>query len=69
MTTLEVLSVLFAIAALFGMISTRWLKLPITVGTMLLTVLTSVALKVADQMAPQLHQWALNLVHRIDLRA
>ena len=52
MTTLQVLSVLFAIAALFGMISTRWLKLPITVGTMLLTVLASVALMVADQIAP-----------------
>ena len=69
MTTLQVLSVLFAIAALFGMISTRWLKLPITVGTMLLTVLASVALIGADQVAPQFHAWALNLVHHIDFES
>lgn len=69
MTTLEVLSVLFAIAALFGMISRRWLKLPITVGTMLLTVLSSVLLIGADRAAPQFHQWALNLVHHIDFES
>ena len=44
MSTLEVLSVLFATAAIFGLISARWLKLPITVGTMLLTVLVSAVL-------------------------
>ncbi|HEV2213973.1 MAG TPA: cation:proton antiporter, partial [Terracidiphilus sp.] len=69
MTTLEILSVLFAIAALFGMISTRWLKLPITVGTMLLTVLASVALIGAGQVAPQFHWWALSLVQRIDFES
>jgi CPA1 family monovalent cation:H+ antiporter len=69
MTTLEVLSVLFAIAALFGLISTRWLKLPITVGTMLLTVLASVALIGADDVAPQFHGWALNLVRHIDFES
>ncbi len=69
MTTLEVLSVLFAIAALFGLISARWLKLPITVGTMLLTVLASVALIGADQVAPQFHRWALDLVHHIDFES
>ena len=42
MTTLQVLSVLFATAALFGMLSRRWLGLPVTIGTMLLTVITSV---------------------------
>jgi CPA1 family monovalent cation:H+ antiporter len=66
MTALEVISVLFAIAALFGLLSIRVLKLPITVGTMLLTVLASVALIGADQVAPQFHRWALDLVNRID---
>lgn len=69
MTPLLVISVLFAIAALFGMISTRWLKMPITVGTMLLTVLSSLALMVADQVAPQFHEWALNLVNHIDFES
>jgi CPA1 family monovalent cation:H+ antiporter len=69
MTTLEVLSVLFAIAAIFGLVSTRWLKLPITVGTMLLTVLVSVCLTAADQAVPQFHQWALSLAHEIDFES
>ena len=69
MTTLQVLSVLFAIAALFGMIGTRWLKLPITVGTMLLTVLASASLNVVDQFLPSLHQWVLDLVLHIDFES
>jgi len=44
MTTLQLLSILISIAALFGWISARWLKLPTTIGTMLLTVLCSLAL-------------------------
>jgi len=66
MTVLEVLSVLFAIAAIFGLISIRVLKLPITVGTMLLTVLASVTLIGANQIAPQFHRWALELVQKIN---
>ena len=69
MTALEVLSVLFAIAALFGSISVRMLKLPITVGTMLLTVLASAALMGASQFAPHFHRWALDLVHQIDFES
>lgn len=67
MTTLEVLSVLFATAAIFGLISTRWLKLPITVGTMLLTVLITLALGEAGSLLPHMHTWAVDLSHRIDL--
>ncbi len=69
MTTLEVLSVLFAIAAIFGLISTRWLKLPITVGTMLLTVVVSMGLTAADQAVPRFHDWALNLARQIDFES
>jgi len=69
MTPLQILSVLFAIAALFGLISTRWLKLPITVGTMLLTVMASIALIAANRFAPQFHQWDLNLIRQIDFES
>src|SRR5690242_12402229 len=41
---LVLISVLVAIAALFGWMSARVLRLPNTIGTMLLTALTSVAL-------------------------
>lgn len=66
MTTLEILSFLFATAALFGLISFRWLRLPITVGTMLLTVLVSAGLMLAPGVAPGIHQKVAELVREID---
>src|SRR5579872_2900357 len=66
MTILEILSLLFATAAIFGLMSTRWLKLPITIGTMLLTLIASVALTLASTRVPGIHRWASNLVHQID---
>jgi Na+:H+ antiporter len=69
MTTLEVLSVLFATAAVFGLISTRWLKLPLTVGTMLLTVVLSLCLGGIGGLAPGIHQWAFHLAAQVDFES
>ena len=66
MSTLAILSMLFATAALFGLVSSRWLRLPITVGTMLLTVLVSSALTLAATRVPAIHQWAAALMRHID---
>jgi CPA1 family monovalent cation:H+ antiporter len=66
MTTLQILSLLFATAALFGVVSSRWLRLPITIGTMLLTVLVSSALTVAATRVPAIHHWASELMRHID---
>lgn len=66
MTTLQLLSVLVGTAALFGWVSVRWLKLPITIGTMLLTVLAALALKATSAWAPGVHLWALGLVQQTD---
>ena len=59
---LSLLSFVIALAALFSWISSRWLKLPTTIGTMLLTVISSVALT----FVPGLHPWALHHVQQID---
>lgn len=69
MTTLEIISILVAIAAVFGWISVRWLKLPITVGTMLLTVIVSLALTGVGGIHPPLHSFVEQLVRHIDLQA
>jgi CPA1 family monovalent cation:H+ antiporter len=69
MNTLDVISVLAATAALFGWISARFLKLPITVGTMLLTVLASMAMEGAGTLAPGIHQWAVRLSDQIDFHS
>ncbi|MGC1297708.1 MAG: sodium:proton antiporter [Alloacidobacterium sp.] len=59
---LSLLSFVIALAALFSWISSRWLKLPSTIGTMLLTVISSVLLA----FVPGFHAWALHHVQQID---
>jgi CPA1 family monovalent cation:H+ antiporter len=66
MTSLQLASLLALTAALFGWVSVRWLRLPITIGTMLLTVIASLALEAASAKAPGIHSWALRLVEQID---
>jgi monovalent cation:H+ antiporter, CPA1 family len=69
MNTLEILSLLFGTAAIFGLISSRWLRLPITIGTMLLTVLVSAGLTLAAGEVPALHRWAADLMLHIDFES
>ena len=66
MSTLQLASLLAVTAALFGWVSVRWLRIPITIGTMLLTVIASVGLELASTRAPGLHPWALRLVQQLD---
>ena len=66
MNTLEIISVLVATAALFGWLSSRVLRLPLTIGTMLLTVLTTLSLAGVGRLAPGTHRWAEHLAGSID---
>ncbi|HUN84600.1 MAG TPA: sodium:proton antiporter [Terracidiphilus sp.] len=69
MTNLAVLSILFAIAAVFGWISARWLKLPITIGTMLLTVVASMAIMGMENSLSPGFERAFAFSQQIDFRA
>lgn len=66
MSTLQLISILAVIAALFGWVSRRWLRLPLTIGTMTLTVSAALALEAVSAWAPGIHGWALRLVMQID---
>ena len=66
MSTLEILSLLFATAAIFGLLSARWLRVPITIGTMMLTVLVSASLMLIASRVPGIHEWAAHLMQQID---
>lgn len=66
MTTLQLLGLLVGIAALFGWISERWLKIPITIGTMLLTVVASLGLLALSGPVPALATWAQRLTSQIN---
>ncbi len=57
---------LIAIAAFFSWLSTRALRLPPTIGTMLLTFFAALLLKGASMMHPAVQTWATLLVQRID---
>lgn len=66
MSVLELLSLLITTAALFGMVSKRWLRLPLTLGTMFLTVAASLCLLGLRLLIPSLHSWALKVVGSIN---
>ena len=69
MTTFQLLSLLASIAALFGWISAQWLRLPITIGTMLLTVACSLGLMGIGAYAPGLQVWAIGMVRQINFES
>jgi monovalent cation:H+ antiporter, CPA1 family len=65
MTTLALLSLIITTAALFGWVSSRVLRLPVTIGTMLLTVAASLILNILGRRIPGLDIWVFGLVGRI----
>jgi CPA1 family monovalent cation:H+ antiporter len=65
MSLLTTVSLIVTAAALFGWFSSRVLRLPITIGTMLLTVVASVALMFLSHWVPGIHMGAVSLVERI----
>lgn len=66
MTTFQLLCLLATIAAVFGWISSRWLGLPNTIGTMLLTVVCALGLMSIGGYAPGIHLWATSLVRQVN---
>lgn len=65
MSILQLLGLLVGTAALFGWMSERWLKIPITIGTMLLTVIASLGLVALSGPVPGLAIWARQLTSQI----
>ncbi len=66
MNALALLSMVIAAAAIFGLFSGRVLRLPITIGTMLLTVFASILLRIISEHDAAVHSWALRFAGRID---
>src|SRR6185437_13495046 len=63
---LALIAIVVSLAAVFGLISVRWLRFPTTVGTMLLTLLLSAALAITSHVFPEVHAWAIHSVLTID---
>ncbi|MES2392649.1 MAG: sodium:proton antiporter [Acidobacteriota bacterium] len=60
------ISVLVAVAALFGWVSARVLRLPNTIGTMLLTAVTSMVLVFFDPILPGPHLAVMRMMGQVD---
>ena len=65
---LVLISVLVGIAALFGWMSARVLRLPNTIGTMLLTALTSVVLSLLAPVWPAPYKLAVTLISEVNFQ-
>lgn len=66
MSLFALLSVLVTLAAIFSLISTRWLRLPTTVGVMILSILTSGILMFLGRTSPHLNAVVATTMQRID---
>ena len=65
MTTLALVSIIITAAAVFSWLSVRVCRLPVTIGTMLLTVVSSVLMILLGHVFSSLHTWAVGMVGRI----
>jgi CPA1 family monovalent cation:H+ antiporter len=68
MNILAIISVLVTTAALFGWLSSRVLRIPLTIGTMLLTVLTTMSVVTLGHFAPSVQAWTVRLANSIDFQ-
>src|SRR5438270_6931577 len=64
-TTLALVSIIVTAAAAFGWLSVRVFRLPITIGTMLLTVISSLTMIFFARLFPGTHAWAVSFAGRI----
>jgi monovalent cation:H+ antiporter, CPA1 family len=66
MTVFQIIALLFTLTALFSYINYRYIKLPATIGVMLIALLVSLALIVIGLFVPWLEEDARGLLTRID---
>jgi len=66
MSWFDVTAVLITLAAVLSYVNTQYLKLPMTIGLMLIALCLSLALIVADHYGLSVRPWVEQLMHRID---
>lgn len=66
---LELFAIIISISALFGFVNHKWLKLPTTIGVMLISVLLGIVLKTAESFNPANTESFRNLLTSFDFSA
>lgn len=64
----SVLTILTVLSAIFGYINVRFLKLPITIGLMIISIVFSLLVLALGQAVPSLLEWESSLVREIDFQ-
>jgi CPA1 family monovalent cation:H+ antiporter len=67
MQPFDIIAVLISLAAIFGYLNYRYIKLPTTIGLMLLGLLFSFVIIIAGQFKPELSEYAKNFVANVEL--
>lgn len=62
----EIIAILLTISAAFSFINYRFLKLPTTIGLMLIALVFSLFLIIAGKFIPNSNQWAIDLLREVD---
>ena len=66
MATYQIISIIIFLAAAFAYVNDRWIKLPATIGIMILALFCSLLIVVAGHLVPSLSGRALHLVAKIN---
>ncbi len=69
MDLFTILTILIVFSALFGYINVRFLKLPVTIGLMIISIVFSLLILLVGQFNPTLLEWERMLVSAIDFPA
>ena len=67
MQPFDIIAVLISLAAIFGYLNYRYIKLPTTIGLMLLGLLFSFVIIIVGQFKPELSEYAKNFVANVEL--
>jgi CPA1 family monovalent cation:H+ antiporter len=66
MSLFEIIAILLTLAALFSFINCRTIKLPTTIGVMLIALLFSLGLIFLGKFFPEIRRWATELLITVD---
>ncbi len=69
MSWFDVVAVLITLAAVLSYVNTLYLKMPMTIGLMLIALCLSLALIVANHYGLNVRPWVRQLLHRVDFSA
>ena len=67
MQPFDIIAVLISLAAIFGYLNYRYIKLPTTIGLMLLGLVFSFAIIITGQFKPELSEYAKSFVENVEL--